>query len=167
MLSGFLPSEDEDREQLARKLLAGRYSEIRMLYYLGKDVFRWIGQCMEIVDRNQDLMEADMRRQSFAGLLGCPPPNVREKLLNWGVNDYPAVFARAVGINSVFAEPPSLVWLTEDFVRNYHRIADALYKGFMDSESHRVPRPGSFQFDLYASGEYAKLLETQWEAAAD
>jgi len=68
-------------------VLAGRYSEIRMLYFLGKDAFRWIGQCMEIAERIPELAEADMKRQSFAGLLASPPPNVREKLLRWGVND--------------------------------------------------------------------------------
>ena len=51
MRSGLLPSDGHDRGVLTRKLLAGRYSEIRMLYLLGKDAFRWIGQCMEIAER--------------------------------------------------------------------------------------------------------------------
>lgn len=164
MLSGLLPSEDEDRERLERKLLAGRYSEIRMLYYLGKDVFRWIGQCMEIVDRDRELSDAGIRRQSFAGLLGCPPPNVREKLLGWGVSDYTSVFARAVGLNALFAEAPGSTVLAEDFIRNYHRTADLLYQAFMEAEAHRVVAARNFRFDLYASGEYAKMLESEWEA---
>ncbi len=51
MLSGLIPSDGADHNELKRKLLAGRHSEIRMLFYLGKDAFRWIGQCMEIVQR--------------------------------------------------------------------------------------------------------------------
>ena len=162
MLTGLLPSEGEEREGLTRKLLAGRYSEIRMLYFLGKDVFRWIGQCMEIVERNPELSGADMKRQSFAGMLACPPPNVREKLVGWGVADYAAVFSRAVGLNAMFAEPPAFEALSEDFIRNYHRAADLLYQAFMESEPHRVAAPRNFRFELYASAEYAKILESEW-----
>ncbi len=162
MLSGLLPAEGEDRDHLTRKLLAGRYSEIRMLYFLGKDVFRWIGQCMEIAERDPDLAECEIKRQSFAGLLASPPANVREKLLRWGVSDYPAVFARAIGLNALFAEPPAFPLLAEDFIRNYHRSADLLYQAFMESEPHRVAAPKNFRFDLYASGEYAKMLSTEW-----
>ena len=38
MLSGLIPSDGTDPDDLKRRLLAGRYSEIRMLFYLGKDV---------------------------------------------------------------------------------------------------------------------------------
>lgn len=163
MLSGLLPGAGEDRDALTRKLLAGRYSEIRMLYFLGKDVFRWIGQCMEIAERIPELGEAEVKRQSFAGLLGSPPPNVREKLLRWGVHDYPSVFARAVGLNALFAEPPAFETLAEDFIRNYHRAADLLYQAFMESEPHRVAASKNFRFDLYASGEYANMLAAEWQ----
>ena len=47
MLSGLIPSDGADPEELSRRLLAGRYSEIRMLYFLGKDVFRWLDQCLD------------------------------------------------------------------------------------------------------------------------
>src|SRR5579872_1099744 len=47
MLSGLIPSDGSDPEELKRRLLSGRYSEVRMLYFLGKDVFRWIDQCVE------------------------------------------------------------------------------------------------------------------------
>jgi hypothetical protein len=163
MLSGLLPGGDVDRDVLTRKLLAGRYSEIRMLYFLGKDVFRWIGQCMEIAGRIPELEEADIKRQSFAGLLGGPPPNVREKLLRWGVNDYASVFARAVGLNALFTEPPAFEILAEDFIRNYHRAADLLFQAFMESEPHRVAAPRNFRFELYASGEYANMLAAEWQ----
>ncbi len=162
MLAGLIPSGAEDHGELTRKLLAGRYSEIRMLYFLGKDVFRWIGQCIEIAERIPELDGSELKRQSFAGLLASPPKNVREKLVQWGVVDYQAVFARAVGLNTLFAEPPPLPTLAEDFVRNYHRAADLLYRAFMESEPHRVAAAKNFRFELYASGEYAKMLETGW-----
>src|ERR1700678_2497971 len=62
MLSGLIPSEGIDREELKRRLLTGRHSEIRMLYFLGKDVFRWIGQCMEIVERMPGLECTSVKR---------------------------------------------------------------------------------------------------------
>jgi hypothetical protein len=163
ILAGLLPGEGEDRFALHRKLLAGRYSEIRMLFFLGKDVFRWIGQCMEIVARDSGLSQCELRRQSFAGLLAAPPPNVREKLIHWGVMDYAAVFARGIGLNALFAEPPEFGILSEDFIRNYHRIADLLYQGFMENEPHRIAASKNFRFELYASGEYAKMLESEWQ----
>src|ERR1019366_9552025 len=44
MLSGLIPTEGADPDELHRRLLSGRYAEMRMLFYLGKDVFRWIDQ---------------------------------------------------------------------------------------------------------------------------
>jgi len=41
------PNDGTDADDLKRRLLDGRYSERRMLFFLGKDVFRWIGQCLE------------------------------------------------------------------------------------------------------------------------
>jgi hypothetical protein len=166
MLSGLIPSEGIDREELKRRLLTGRHSEVRMLYFLGKDVFRWIGQCMEIVERTPGPGSTSVKRQSFAGLLtGSPPPPVREKLIRWGVADYPAVFARAIGLNTLFAEPPEFQALAEDFLRHYHSAASLLYQSFIDAEPHRVIDGKNFQFDLYASGEYTKILETAWSCA--
>jgi len=163
MLSGLIPSEGIDREELKRRLLTGRHSEIRMLYFLGKDVFRWIGQCMEIAERTPELESTSVKRQSFAGLLTASPPEpVREKLIRWGVADYPAVFARAIGLNTLFAEPPEFQALAEDFLRHYHSTAGLLYRSFIDAEPHRKIDGKHFQFDLYASGEYTKMLETQW-----
>lgn len=163
ILSGLIAGEGEDSDALRRKLLVGRYSEIRMLFYLGKDVFRWMEQCMEVVEDAGELRDSGLRRQSFAGLVRCPPENVQEKLLRWGVADYAAVFARAIGLNSVFTEPPAFSGLTEDFIRSYHRNADLMYQAFMEAEAHRVARAKNFRFELYASGEYAKLLEAEWK----
>jgi hypothetical protein len=163
MLSGLMPSDGSNTDDLKRRLLAGRYSEIRMLYFLGKDVFRWIEQCMECVERSAELQGTDLARQSFAGLLTqSPPASVREKLGRWGVADYVAIFTRAVGLNALFASPPACESLAEDFLRNYHRYADFLYQCFMDSQPHRSIGSAGFRFELYASGEYSRMLESEW-----
>ena len=47
MLSGLIPADGTEPDELRRRLLSGRYSEVRMLFFLGKDVFRWIEQCVE------------------------------------------------------------------------------------------------------------------------
>jgi hypothetical protein len=163
MLSGLIPSDGVDRDELKRRLLTGRHSEIRMLFFLGKDIFRWVGQCVEIAERIPELESTGVKRQSFAGLLtGNPPAPVREKLIRWGVADYPAVFARAIGLNTLFAAPPDFPSLAEDFLRYYHSAASLLYQAFMESEPHRAIGAKNFPFDLYASGEYTQMLETEW-----
>jgi hypothetical protein len=163
MLSGLIPDDGTDREDLKRRLLSGRYAEIRMLFFLGKDLLRWLDQCSEWALRNPDLESADVQRQSFAGLLTANPPiAVRDKLTQWGVADYVSIFSRAIGLNAIFLEPPVFESMAEEFLRNYHRYADCLYKCFMESQPHRAIEAANFHFDLYASGEYSRMLETQW-----
>jgi hypothetical protein len=165
MLSGLVPNDGADPEDLKRRLLAGRYAEVRMLFFLGKDVLRWVDQCQDLAERTPELRETgDLRAQSFAGLLiDSPPENVRTKLVAWGVTDYAAVFARGVGLNSVFTEPPRFESLTAQFLCSYHHYADALFRCYMQLQPHRKIGHGNFRFDLYASGEYSRLLEAQWE----
>jgi hypothetical protein len=164
MLTGLIPS-DADEETLHRRLMAGRYSEIRMLFFIGKDVFRWLSQCEECAARIDEFHELAVRRQSFARLLTVrPPANVEDKLKRWGVADYVHIFSRAIGLNSLFSEPPSLPSLAEEFLLNYHHYADLLYQGFMESENHYQIGPANFRFELYASGEYSRMLESEWDA---
>jgi hypothetical protein len=164
MLSGMIPSDGTDAADLKRRLTSGRYSELRMLFFLGKDVMRWIDQCTEWADRVPELSRAgDVRAQSFAGLLTVNPPEpVKEKLVRWGVADYVSIFTRAIGMNSAFAEPPPSRLLSEEFLRGYHRYADCLYRCYMESQAHRVIGCCNFRFELYASGEYSRMLENQW-----
>jgi hypothetical protein len=162
ILSGLMPNEGTPEHELRKRLLAGRYSEIRMLFFLGRDVFRWIDQCMEVVQRTPALQEIELKPQSFAGLTSSPPLPVREKLVSWGVTDYANVFRRAVGLNAVFAEPPELAHIADGFLKEYYRYADLFYRGYMDAEPHRPASDREFRFELYASGEYAKLLESEW-----
>jgi hypothetical protein len=163
MLSGLIPNDGSDQEDLKRRLLAGRYSEIRMLYFLGKDVFRWIDQCVEWVQRVPQLAALEIRRQSFAALLTKDPPEaVKEKLVRWGVVDYVSIFSRAIGMNAVFVEPPPFETLNEDFLRHYHRYPDFLYRCYMESEPYQSVSPSNFRFALFASGEYSRMLESEW-----
>ncbi|HXB72628.1 MAG TPA: hypothetical protein VNY05_30610 [Candidatus Acidoferrales bacterium] len=163
MLSGLIPNDGTDRDELKKRLLSGRYAEIRMLYYLGKDVFRWIEQCGEWASRVPELESLEIHRQSFAGLLTAnPPPSVREKLVRWGVLDYVSIFSRSIGLNALFAQPPAFEQLAEDFLRNYHRYADTLYRCFAESQPHGDLDATNFHFELYASGEYSRMLENEW-----
>lgn len=166
MLSGLIPSDGSDPEDLARRLLIGRYTEVRMLFFVGKDVFRWIGQCLECIERIPELDGSDIHAQSLAGLITTSPPEgVKAKLIRWGVADHSAIFSRAVGLNAMFREPPEDEMLTEGFLRGYHRYADALYRSYMQSHPHRRITSANFHFDLWASGEYARMLESGWNGA--
>jgi hypothetical protein len=163
MLAGLIPSEGADPEDLRKRLLSGRYSEVRMLFFLGKDILRWIDQSLEWSSTVPELEPLGLNRQSFARLLveGTPDP-VREKLVRWGVADFKTVFSRGIALNTMFSAPPSFDVLADDFLRNYHRYADAVYASFLESEPRpRLPLP-AFHFDLYASGEYTRLLESEW-----
>ena len=162
MLSGLIPSDGTDPEALQKRMLCGRYAEIRMLFFLGKDVFRWVNQCLDWAARAPQLATMEVRAQSFAGLLTeGTPAVVKEKLETWGVADYNSIFSRAIGLNTLFTAPPAFDVLSEEFLRNYHRYADALYRCFMQLEPHLIVAPRNFRFDLFASGEYSRLLESE------
>src|ERR1700751_4966545 len=64
MLSGLIPRDGSDEEELKRRLLAGKYGEVRMLFYLGKDVFRWIDQCVDWIDREPELRALQLAPQT-------------------------------------------------------------------------------------------------------
>lgn len=165
MLQGLLPNNEFTVDELDRKLLDGRYCEIRMLFYVGKDLLRWIDQCMDLVNREQLLQVRNVKAQSFAALLVDDPPEaVKTKLRKWGVADYRAIFSRALGLNSVFGEVPVRTELADDFVRHYYRYADHLYACYLSLAPHAQIRSAEFDFDLYASGEYSRMLEKEWTA---
>ena len=164
MIQGLLPNSEFSADQLDRKLLDGRFCEIRMLYYVGKDLLRWIDQCMDVVERDEALINAGVKAQSFAAyLIEDPPDAVREKLKKWGVADYKAIFTRAVGLNAVFAEAPTRDQLNDEFIRNYYRFADHMFACRQMLHAFSEIRAVNFTFDLYASGEYSRMLEREWE----
>ncbi len=164
ILQGLLPGGERSREELDKQLLAGRYCEIRMLFYVGKDLDRWISQCLEFVEHSAGLAGEGILFQSFANLLvEAPPAEVKEKLQRWGVSDYKGIFSRALGIHSLFAQPPERTSLSNEFVRNYYRYADHLFAARQNMITFTELNPRRFTFSLYASGEYTQMLEREWE----
>lgn len=163
MLQGLLPTGDYTAEQLEARLLDGRYCEIRMLFYVGKDLIRWVDQCLDSTDREADDQRLTYQRVvSF--LIFHTPAAVQAKLKKWGVADYRSIFSRAIALNSLFAAVPDRSTLSDDFVRNYYRYTDTLFKMLVQD----TPEAGAsaMQFDLYASGEYSRLLEQEWGEGA-
>jgi hypothetical protein len=134
-----------------------------MLFFVGKDALRWVGQCVEFAAREPELSGLALRAQSFAALLTDGPPEaVQEKLKQWGVADYASIFARAIGLNAMFVQPPAFDELSDEFLHKYHRYSDQLYRCYLDSEPHYHATASNFRFDLYASGEYSRMLESEW-----
>ena len=164
MLQGLLPKETFSIEELQQILLDGRYCEIRMLYYVGKDLIRWIEQCTEFVSGNPTLSASGIVWQSFAELLVEDPPlPVRDKLKYLGCGRLSSDFRPRNGLNAVFAEAPDRTLLTDGFIRNYHQFADRMY-ACKQAEAQFVPiRAANFDFELFASGEYSRMLERQWQ----
>lgn len=167
MIQGLLPPGERNRLELDRALLDGRYQEIRMLFYVGRDLLRWIGQCMEHVERTPELREQGISAQSFAAhIVEQPPPMVEAKLKKWGVADYRAIFTRALGLNAVFTEVPPREVLGDEFVRNYYRYADQMFACKQAQGGFSDIADAGFDYEIYASGEYSRMLERQWAEQA-
>jgi hypothetical protein len=163
MLQGLLPQGEMTEEDLDRALLDGRYSEILMLFYVGKDLVRWMDQCLEHIARQPDLRESGIRYQSFAAMLvNHTPPTVQAKLRRWGVADYRSIFTRALGLNTLLGAAPERRFLSDEFVRNYYRYADQLFLSRQSQVAFTGIEDLGFEFEIYASGEYSKMLEREW-----
>jgi len=166
MLQGLLPTGERTAEELDKALLDGRYCEIRMLFYVGKDLVRWIEQCLEHIDRDPDLRDRGIRYQSFAAyLVNHSPAAVQTKLRKWGVADYRSIFTRALGLNAVLAGAPRRDQLSEEFVRNYYRYADQMFACRQGQAQFADIGGYGFEFEIFASGEYSRMLEREWEDA--
>jgi hypothetical protein len=164
MLQGLLPAGGLATAEIERRLLDGRYCEIRMLFYVGRDLERWIDQCLEQIARDEELQAAGVNAASFTHLLiDSPPRTVKEKLERWGVVDYKAIFQRALALNSMFTECPSRELLAPSFIRHYYRYADQIYQVRQASENFPYLDANGYDFELYASGEYSRMLEREWE----
>ncbi len=155
VLKGESPVQEQFRD--------GRMQELRMLFYLGKDIFRWLEQCVDWSGRVEGLDPAELHEQSFAALLvDRTPENVRTKLRSWGVTDHAAIFSRAIGLKATFAEPPDPFLLEPAFIADYHHYADYLFACFQQLRPFRQIGPDAFHFEVYGSGEYSRMLETEW-----
>ena len=163
MLQGLLPSGERSTQDLERVLIDGRHCEIRMLFYVGKDLTRWIDQTMELVERTPELAKAGIKRQSFADyLINHTPAAVETKLKKWGVADYKAIFSRALALCSIWANAPERTALTDDFIRNYYRYADQLFIMKQAETAFADVKEMNLDFEIYASGEYSRMLEKEW-----
>ena len=150
-------------EDIQKRVMLGRYQEIRMLLFLGKDIFRWIEQCMDQMERSGDI-GLRVNAQCFSALIvDAPPAAVRTKLEGWGVSDRRAVFSRAIGIRCLFEEPPGIDMLSPMFLEHYHRFADYAYICFQQMKPWQPMDGASFDFKIYASEEYSRMLSEQWQ----
>ena len=146
-----------------KRVMLGRYQEIRMLLFLGKDIFRWIDQCLDQMQRAGDT-GVRINAQCFSALVvDAPPEAVQTKLESWGVSDRRAVFSRAIGIRCLFEAPPNIGTLSPMFLENYHRFADYAYVCFQQMKAYQPINGGAFDFQLYASEEYSRMLSEQWQ----
>jgi hypothetical protein len=162
-LQGFLPRDETPAEELDNQLLRGRYAELRMLYYIGKDVSRWAEQCAETAQASGAFTGRHIRPETFAVLLvEHIPEHVRTKLEAWGVLDFRALFRRSFGLHAVFQDIPPVESFSADFLRRYHRCLDYWYEQRLKDWVFDQPEPDEFTFDLYASGEYSLMLEQSW-----
>ena len=163
VLQGLLPAGDRNAQDVERTLLEGRFCEIRMLFYVGKDLLRWIEQCLELVERTPELSGTGIKYQSFAAyLVGHTPEAVQAKLKKWGVSDYRAIFSRALGLSAVFGEVPQREALTDEFIRHYYRYADQLFQIRQGDAVFTEISGLGFELEIFASGEYSRMLEREW-----
>jgi hypothetical protein len=163
ILQGLLPDGGQSPESLDQSLLRGRYAELRMLFYVGKDLARWLEQCTEVVQFDPELSKLSFTTESFIPLLiDQAPLAVKRKLEAWGVVDFTALFRRAIGLHMVFSEPPPAGCLNADFLRRYHRFMDQWFELRMLQNQGPRCTEDEFVYDLYASGEYAQMLEKNW-----
>jgi hypothetical protein len=138
-----------------------------MLFYVGRDILRWVGQCVEHVNRYPELQSTTLRAQSFAAyLVQNPPAEVSGKLKKWGVVDHKSIFARALGLNILLADMPPQETFSTEFLRNYHRYADQMFHCHLGQTLFADPSHQGFEFEIFASGEYSRMLEQEWAQQA-
>ena len=146
-----------------RRLLDCRHCEVRILFYLGKDLTRWTGQCAEMADRDRELRDAGVREASFARLLAQDPPRALvEKMVRWGIPDCRAAFRQALGLSTLFRSLPAQEVLAEEFLCHYRRYAEAVYEASQHAGGFALIENVNFRFEMFASAEYVRLLEAQW-----
>jgi len=160
------PSQTNDNKSPTQRLLQARYDEFHMLCLIGKDLSRWLEQCEEMAAGNRSM--AGLSEANFiALLLFAPPLPVLQKMRSWGVKNYQIIFSRAIGLNTVFPHPPPASEVSEVFLRDFPKYADALYDARLKGEEDvTLKLEGQFTFEIYASGEYAALLAKTWGNSA-
>src|SRR2546422_10962728 len=74
MLNGLIPHDQSTEDELTQKLLEGRICEIRMLFFVGKALLRWIAHCLDFISSIPELKGAGICGQSLAEFLVQSPP---------------------------------------------------------------------------------------------
>jgi len=140
-------------------LLRGRYAEFRMLCLVGKDVMRWIAQCVDFAGRDAVLANAGIQPQSFADfLVDRTPPAVAARFESWGVLDYRRILSRAIGVNAVFPDPPGFDVICAGFLEDYYAYADTLFACYRGLTAFTPLEAAYFGFSIYTSDEYLSTI---------
>lgn len=156
-------SSQKEKDALERQMIEGRFTEFRMLFYVGKDLCRWLDQCVDTCGRDPELIALRLPAQSFARLLiEQTPEDVATKLRGWGVVEYARIFSRSIGIFNQFRLPPTPEMLQARYLRHYYRYADYAYTAWKDLDKGPELQYKNFPFALFASGEYTRKLEEEW-----
>jgi hypothetical protein len=163
VLQGLAPGTGVPFEELDRQLLRGRYAELRMLFYIGKDISRWAEQCADAARSAPAFAGRKVQAETFAVLLVQDmPTHVRTKLESWGVLDFAALFRRSFGLHAVIHELPEAKAFSADFLRRYHRYLDQWFEQRLRDWIFDRIAGHEVEFELYASGEYSSMLEKSW-----
>src|SRR3954471_2759560 len=149
VLQGFLPHTELPADDLDQQLLRGRYAELRMLFYIGKDLMRWMEQCAESVQLSGQFAGRRIRPETFgAFLVQFVPQHVKAKLEAWGVADFCALSRRSIGLHAIFREFPAAENFSADFLRRYHRHLDQWFETRMRETGSERAEAQEFVFDL-------------------
>ncbi len=145
-----------------------RCSEIRMLCYIGKDLDRWLAQCLEFLSQNsetsaQAVSEADLIRL----LLFETPEPVKVKLATWGIKNFEAVFTPALGLSQIFSHAPEPSTLSPRFVERFREYAGLLYRIRVDGQQPETAAGVKLSFEMYSSKEYIAMFEKEWDGASN
>lgn len=162
-LQGFGPQGSSPVEDLDRTLLRGRYAELRMLFYIGKDIVRWAEQCAETTAVAECYKTKRARAETFVVfLVEHAPGHIGSKLERWGVHDFRTLFRRSFALHAVFQDLPTAEVIAPDFLRRYHRYLDLWWEQRLRDRPFDRAESEEFSFDLFASGEYSSMLEKSW-----
>lgn len=152
------PPSASDTENLRDE---ARRQELRMLCCLGMDLTRWLEQCLEFAAADPEL--AALSAGHFMDVLvDNPPERVACKMQAWGVAEFRMIFARALGLATIFLHPPASEQISDTFVRDFSRYAGVLYRTRRATLPPSTSETPALRFEVYASGEYAQLLEQSW-----
>jgi hypothetical protein len=158
-LRALLASDAEEAEIAHVKLLQAKYCEFRMLCLIGKDLLRWIRQCVDFAGRDELLSLASLTEQSFADyLVNRTPAAVVARFESWAVQDYRGILSRAIGLNAIFPHPPDAAVVAPEFLEDYHHYADGLFRCYQQLTPVVQLDRERFSFALFTSDEYMKTL---------